>query len=187
MEWFLDILVESLLYNVVVQGGGALFAAGQAGFHHVAGLEAGVNRMIFNRKLYSHRKLDIKAIAETKTGAVHDRAQVYVTCISKYNRETPQYIATINRWENKHVNLPNTQCASANKLLILVENMGRVNYGQWETSVEVENATNSSQQSKQTLKLNPIFVNPYSTFIKAFTRNKKQLRGGFERTGFLKR
>ena len=57
----MDIPVENLLYNVVVQGGGVFFAAGQAGFHHVARLEAGVNRMIYNRwlglKLGLNRKI----------------------------------------------------------------------------------------------------------------------------------
>ncbi|PWA63941.1 beta-galactosidase 17 [Artemisia annua] len=41
---------------------------------------------------------------------VHDRAQV---------------------WSNKQVNLPNAECASTSRLLILVENMGRINYGQY--------------------------------------------------------
>ncbi|KAJ0746722.1 putative beta-galactosidase [Helianthus annuus] len=60
---------------------------------------------------------------------VHDRAQVYVTCLSEDKREKAQYVGTINRWSNKHVNLPNAECSSTTRLLILVENMGRINYG----------------------------------------------------------
>ncbi|KAJ9568475.1 hypothetical protein OSB04_004441 [Centaurea solstitialis] len=60
---------------------------------------------------------------------VHDRAQVYVTCISEDQREQPQYIGTIDRWSNNRVKLPNAECASRSRLLILVENMGRLNYG----------------------------------------------------------
>ncbi|GKD29726.1 beta-galactosidase 17, partial [Tanacetum coccineum] len=62
---------------------------------------------------------------------VHDRAQVYVTCLSEDRRARPEYIGTIDRWSNKHVNLPNAECASRSRLLILVENMGRINYGQY--------------------------------------------------------
>ncbi|KAI3671640.1 hypothetical protein L1987_87380 [Smallanthus sonchifolius] len=62
---------------------------------------------------------------------VHDRAQVYVTCLSEDKREKPQYVGTINRWSNKHVDLPNAECSSTRRLLILVENMGRINYGQY--------------------------------------------------------
>ncbi|KAF5805359.1 putative beta-galactosidase [Helianthus annuus] len=60
---------------------------------------------------------------------VHDRAQVYVTCLSEDKREKAQYVGTINRWSNTHVNLPNAECSSTTRLLILVENMGRINYG----------------------------------------------------------
>ncbi|KAI7728172.1 hypothetical protein M8C21_013188 [Ambrosia artemisiifolia] len=60
---------------------------------------------------------------------VHDRAQVYVTCLSEDKKEKPQYVGTISRWSNKRVNLPNAVCSSATRLLILVENMGRINYG----------------------------------------------------------
>ncbi|XP_071731937.1 beta-galactosidase 17 [Rutidosis leptorrhynchoides] len=63
---------------------------------------------------------------------VHDRAQVYVRCLSEDKIERPQYVATINRWSNKPVNLPNAECSSSSRLLlILVENMGRINYGQY--------------------------------------------------------
>nr|XP_043617273.1 beta-galactosidase 17 [Erigeron canadensis] len=63
---------------------------------------------------------------------VHDRAQVYVTCLSEDTRARPQYVGTTDRWSNNHVNLPNAKCASSSRLLlILVENMGRVNYGQY--------------------------------------------------------
>lgn len=62
---------------------------------------------------------------------VHDRAQVYVTCLSEDKRERPEFVGTVDRWSNKHVNLPNVGCASSIRLLILVENMGRINYGQY--------------------------------------------------------
>ncbi|GJX01512.1 beta-galactosidase 17 [Tanacetum coccineum] len=52
---------------------------------------------------------------------VHDRAQLYVTCLSEDNRAQPEYIGTIDRWSNKHVNLPNAECASSSRLLILVQ------------------------------------------------------------------
>ncbi|KAM0011904.1 putative beta-galactosidase [Helianthus debilis subsp. tardiflorus] len=62
---------------------------------------------------------------------VHDRAQVYVTCLSEDKRGKPHYVGTINRWSNKPVYLPNAECSSTTRLFILVENMGRINYGQY--------------------------------------------------------
>ncbi|GJV48690.1 beta-galactosidase 17, partial [Tanacetum coccineum] len=61
------------------------------------------------------------SISMEAAGQVHDRAQVYVTCLSEDKRAQPEYIGTIDRWSNKHVNLPNAECASSSRLLILVQ------------------------------------------------------------------
>ncbi|KAJ9179335.1 hypothetical protein P3X46_011138 [Hevea brasiliensis] len=60
---------------------------------------------------------------------VHDRAQVFVLCSSDDKGGRPTYIGTIERWSNVKLILPNTKCASNISLFVLVENMGRVNYG----------------------------------------------------------
>lgn len=62
---------------------------------------------------------------------VHDRAQVFISCSSKSDAEQPTYIGTIERWSNKPLGLPHIDCPSNTSLFILVENMGRVNYGQF--------------------------------------------------------
>lgn len=62
---------------------------------------------------------------------VHDRAQVFISCHNEDSRERPTYLGTISRWSNMPINLPYTRCDFSNKLYILVENMGRVNYGQY--------------------------------------------------------
>lgn len=49
---------------------------------------------------------------------VHDRAQVFVSCPSKNKR--PKYAGTIERWSNQAISLPNLECISPIKLLILV-------------------------------------------------------------------
>ncbi|KAL0341883.1 UNVERIFIED_CONTAM: Beta-galactosidase 17 [Sesamum calycinum] len=59
---------------------------------------------------------------------VHDRAQVFISC-SEDSGKRPTYIDVITRWSNRPINLPYLKCESNNKLLILVENMGRLNYG----------------------------------------------------------
>ncbi|KAL9235469.1 hypothetical protein vseg_010227 [Gypsophila vaccaria] len=60
---------------------------------------------------------------------VHDRAQVFVSCYSKDFRGKSVYVGTIERWSNKELQLPYVKCASSITLFILVENMGRINYG----------------------------------------------------------
>lgn len=60
---------------------------------------------------------------------VHDRAQVFILCYSEGNRGRPLFVGNIARWSNRPVELPYLECASQTKLYILVENMGRVNYG----------------------------------------------------------
>lgn len=60
---------------------------------------------------------------------VHDRAQVYVSCSTRDNGRNLVYVGTIERWSNLALQIPKMRCASKIKLFILVENMGRVNYG----------------------------------------------------------
>ncbi|XAR67615.1 Beta-galactosidase [Bertholletia excelsa] len=62
---------------------------------------------------------------------VHDRAQVFISCPSRNDDERPTYIGTIERWSNRPLHLPYINCPSYNKLFVLVENMGRVNYGKF--------------------------------------------------------
>ncbi|KAH7565491.1 hypothetical protein JRO89_XS09G0217900 [Xanthoceras sorbifolium] len=62
---------------------------------------------------------------------VHDRAQVFVACPSGDNGGRPTYVGTIQRWSNQALSLPNARCVSNISLYILVENMGRVNYGKY--------------------------------------------------------
>ncbi|CAN1286585.1 Beta-galactosidase 17 [Linum perenne] len=62
---------------------------------------------------------------------VHDRAQVFTSCGSGNNNRRPNYIGTIERWSNKQLGLPNAKCTSNTSLFILVENLGRINYGKY--------------------------------------------------------
>ncbi|XP_019228567.1 PREDICTED: beta-galactosidase 17 isoform X2 [Nicotiana attenuata] len=62
---------------------------------------------------------------------VRDRGQVFISCPSDNNEEIPKYVGTIARWSNTPIRLPHTQCSSGSKIYILVENMGRINYGQY--------------------------------------------------------
>ncbi|XP_022945678.1 beta-galactosidase 17 isoform X2 [Cucurbita moschata] len=61
---------------------------------------------------------------------VHDRAQVFLSCSSRNKGVRPASVGIIERWSNRRLNLPNTRCDS-NILYILVENMGRINYGRY--------------------------------------------------------
>ncbi|KAJ6794616.1 beta-galactosidase 8 [Iris pallida] len=60
---------------------------------------------------------------------VHDRAQIFVSCSLMDDRGSPRYVGTIERWSNRALAIPNIKCSSNTSLFILVENMGRVNYG----------------------------------------------------------
>ncbi|KAF9616972.1 hypothetical protein IFM89_033042 [Coptis chinensis] len=60
---------------------------------------------------------------------VHDRAQVFVSCASGNDGKTPGYVGTIERWSNLPLGVPRIECVSNIRLFVLVENMGRVNYG----------------------------------------------------------
>ncbi|KAK7325113.1 hypothetical protein VNO77_29199 [Canavalia gladiata] len=60
---------------------------------------------------------------------LHDRAQVFISCPSEESGARPTYVGTVERWLNNKLSLPDTKCRSNINLFILVENMGRVNYG----------------------------------------------------------
>ncbi|KAJ8637854.1 hypothetical protein MRB53_012121 [Persea americana] len=62
---------------------------------------------------------------------VHDRAQVFISCRSEDNGRSATYAGVIERWSNSDIVLPNIKCTSNVRLFILVENLGRVNYGQY--------------------------------------------------------
>ncbi|KAL9274454.1 Beta-galactosidase 17-like protein [Drosera capensis] len=59
---------------------------------------------------------------------VHDRAQVFISCSSEEGSPLT-YAGVIERWSMKEIHLPRIPCASKLNLFILVENMGRINYG----------------------------------------------------------
>ncbi|KAL2332273.1 hypothetical protein Fmac_019854 [Flemingia macrophylla] len=60
---------------------------------------------------------------------LHDRAQVFIVCPSEESGARPTYVGTVERWLNNKLRLPDVKCPSNINLFILVENMGRVNYG----------------------------------------------------------
>ncbi|KAL2899565.1 Beta-galactosidase 17 [Bienertia sinuspersici] len=62
-------------------------------------------------------------------GQVHDRAQIFVSCRSEDHGGRPIYAGKIERWSNKKLQLPHVECVSRITLYVLVENMGRINYG----------------------------------------------------------
>lgn len=118
---------------------------------------------------------------------VHDRAQVFVSCPSKDKQERPRYAGTIERWSNQAISLPNANCASTIKLLILVENMGRVNYGPYMfdrkgilSSVYLDGKPLHKwkmlsvpfHKIDEVQKINPIFQDALFNFIKISSRKK---------------
>lgn len=60
---------------------------------------------------------------------VHDRAQVFIAPKSGNQNGTLTYVGAIQRWSKSSVIIPNSISFQGSKLLVLVENMGRVNYG----------------------------------------------------------
>ncbi|KAJ0985530.1 hypothetical protein J5N97_003886 [Dioscorea zingiberensis] len=60
---------------------------------------------------------------------VHDRAQVFIRCSLADNERSLIYIGTIERWSNREFAVPFIKCSSNVSLFILVENLGRLNYG----------------------------------------------------------
>ncbi|XP_003568002.1 beta-galactosidase 8 isoform X1 [Brachypodium distachyon] len=78
---------------------------------------------------------------------VHDRAQVFVSC-SLDGVRNRRYAGIIERWSKKTLQIPSLSCSSKTSLYILVENMGRVNYGPYIfdlkgilSSVEIDGVT----------------------------------------------
>ncbi|MQM00502.1 hypothetical protein Taro_033237 [Colocasia esculenta] len=62
---------------------------------------------------------------------VHDRAQVFVSCALDESQVNPRFLGTIERWSSRELRIPKIDCPSNIRLFILVENLGRVNYGQY--------------------------------------------------------
>ncbi|XP_078428926.1 beta-galactosidase 17 isoform X2 [Wolffia australiana] len=61
---------------------------------------------------------------------IHDRAQVFVSCPGESGQKNPTTVGVIERWSNRELVVPALECPSDTRmLLVLVENMGRVNYG----------------------------------------------------------
>ncbi|KAG2728794.1 hypothetical protein I3760_01G220900 [Carya illinoinensis] len=118
---------------------------------------------------------------------VHDRAQVFISCSSEDNGRRPIFVGTIDRWSNQKLGLPKTKCVSNINLYVLVENMGRVNYGpyifdrkgilssvyldgrilhQWKmVSIPLNNLN-------KVLRANPIIQVAYSELTKTSARRK---------------
>ncbi|KAI5665452.1 hypothetical protein M9H77_15305 [Catharanthus roseus] len=85
---------------------------------------------MFGFVLYTSEYSEKKKKSVLSIPKVHDRAQVFMSCTSE-SRGRPKYVGTISRWSNRPIELPYTNCGSRNKLYLLVENMGRVNYGRY--------------------------------------------------------
>uniref|UniRef100_A0A804J2M5 Beta-galactosidase n=1 Tax=Musa acuminata subsp. malaccensis TaxID=214687 RepID=A0A804J2M5_MUSAM len=66
-----------------------------------------------------------------KIQKVHDRAQVFVSCTMDKNGGSPRHVGVIERWSNRELVIPKVSCSSNISLFILVENLGRVNYGKY--------------------------------------------------------
>ncbi|KAK9282493.1 hypothetical protein L1049_005412 [Liquidambar formosana] len=112
---------------------------------------------------------------------VHDRAQVFISCPSEDNGGRPSYVGIIERWSNRTLGLPYLECASKISLFVLVENMGRVNYGQYMfdrkgilSSVYLDGSILHRwkmilipiQNLNEVQKINPLFQVAFSRFIK---------------------
>ncbi|KAL3632007.1 hypothetical protein CASFOL_024991 [Castilleja foliolosa] len=117
---------------------------------------------------------------------VHDRAQVFVSCPDDSGKR-PTYVDVITRWSNRHIDLPYLKCESKCKLFILVENMGRLNYGPYMfdrkgilSSVYLDEQPLynwkmlpvSLQNLSDTSKINPIIRNATSEYLKGSARKK---------------
>ncbi|XP_023643470.1 beta-galactosidase 17 isoform X2 [Capsella rubella] len=87
---------------------------------------------MFGFLLYESSYITKKSGNILRIPKVHDRAQVFVSCLSQEaNEGVLRYIGTTERWNNQPISLPTIECTSNTSLFILVENMGRVNYGSY--------------------------------------------------------
>ncbi|KFK41739.1 hypothetical protein AALP_AA2G166300 [Arabis alpina] len=85
---------------------------------------------MFGFLLYESSFMSKKSGNILRIPKVHDRAQVFISCLSQdVNEGILRYAGTTERWNNQPVSLPTNECTSNTSLFILVENMGRVNYG----------------------------------------------------------
>uniref|UniRef100_A0A0D6R1L6 Beta-galactosidase n=1 Tax=Araucaria cunninghamii TaxID=56994 RepID=A0A0D6R1L6_ARACU len=83
--------------------------------------------MLYKSKLPSHAALG----STLSIPLVHDRAQVFVAPESGNQHAIPIYVGTVERWSKSSLIIPNSASVPGSQLLILVENMGRVNYGRF--------------------------------------------------------
>lgn len=124
---------------------------------------------------------------------VHDRAQVFISCPTEDNSGRPTYVGTIERWSNRALSLPNFRCGSNISLFVLVENMGRVNYGPY--MFDEKGILSSVYLGGKVLrgwkmipvpfhnlnevpKISPILEVAYSGLIKASARKKLEHNAG---------
>ncbi|CAD5317053.1 unnamed protein product [Arabidopsis thaliana] len=86
--------------------------------------------LMFGFLLYESSYIAKKSANTLRIAKVHDRAQVFVSCLSQdVDVGVLRYIGTTERWNNQPISLPTIECTTNTSLFILVENMGRVNYG----------------------------------------------------------
>ncbi|KAF3328367.1 Beta-galactosidase 8 [Carex littledalei] len=81
--------------------------------------------------LYVSEYTQKKGNSALSISKIHDRAQVFVSC-SEGDKSNPNFVGVIERWKKrKPLSIPYLGCSSKITLFILVENMGRVNYGSY--------------------------------------------------------
>ncbi|XP_078152313.1 beta-galactosidase 17 [Carex rostrata] len=81
--------------------------------------------------LYVSEYTQKKGNSTLSISKIHDRAQVFVSC-SEGDKSNPNFVGVIERWnKRKPLSIPYLGCSSKITLFILVENMGRVNYGSY--------------------------------------------------------
>ncbi|WOK98605.1 beta-galactosidase 8 isoform X2 [Canna indica] len=96
---------------------------------HPMAMEA-VGQM-FGFLLYESKLPVMETSSILKIQKVHDRAQVFVSCTLDKTGGSPIYVGLIERWSNRELVIPKISCSSSIILFILVENLGRINYGQY--------------------------------------------------------
>lgn len=70
-----------------------------------------------------------KSSSSLSIPTLHDRAQVFITTKDEINNAEPCHIGNLERWSSHNLSLPPHTALPGSKLQILVENMGRINYG----------------------------------------------------------